>query len=74
MPETMQRRQNSGFERLARVGYVVSRLLHLATGYLAIRIALGSGGGTADQSGRSRQWPPNRTTSWRSGSPWSRSW
>jgi hypothetical protein len=29
----------------------VSGLLHLAIGYLAIRIALGSGGGSADQSG-----------------------
>src|SRR6187200_132182 len=43
--------QNSVFERLARAGYIVSGLLHLAIGYLAIRIALGSGGGTADQSG-----------------------
>ena len=43
--------QNSVFERLARAGYVVSGLLHLAIGYLAIRIALGSGGGSADQSG-----------------------
>ena len=43
--------QNSVFERLARAGYVVSGLLHLAIGYLAIRIALGSGAGSADQSG-----------------------
>ena len=43
--------QNSTFERFARTGYVVSGLLHLTIGYLAIRIALGSGGGTADQSG-----------------------
>ena len=43
--------QNSVFERFARGGYVVSGLLHLIIGYLAIRIALGSGGGTADQSG-----------------------
>ena len=44
--------QNSVFERLARAGYVVSGLLHLTIGYLAIRIALGSGGGgSADQSG-----------------------
>ena len=43
--------QNSVFERFARAGYVVSGLLHLAIGYLAIRIALGSGGGSADQSG-----------------------
>src|SRR6478736_3964487 len=43
--------QNSVFERLARAGYIVSGLLHLAIGYLAIRIALGSGAGSADQSG-----------------------
>src|SRR6187401_1117088 len=43
--------QNSVFERLARAGYVVSGLLHLTIGYLAIRIALGSGGDNADQSG-----------------------
>ena len=42
--------QNSLFERFARAGYVVSGLLHLTIGYLAIRIALGSGG-SADQSG-----------------------
>ena len=42
--------QNSVFEQFARAGYVVSGLLHLTIGYLAIRIALGSGG-TADQSG-----------------------
>lgn len=42
--------QNTVFERFARVGFVVSGLLHLTVGYLAIRIALG-GGGTADQSG-----------------------
>ena len=43
--------QNSVFERFARAGYVVSGLVHLTIGYLAIRIALGSGGGSADQSG-----------------------
>ena len=43
--------QNSVFERFARAGYVVSGLLHLTIGCLAIRIALGVGGGTADQSG-----------------------
>jgi hypothetical protein len=36
--------QNSVFERFARGGYVVSGLLHLIIGYLAIRIALGVGG------------------------------
>ena len=43
--------QNSVFERFARAGYVVSGLLHLTIGYLAIGIALGSSGGNADQSG-----------------------
>ena len=43
--------QNSVFERFARAGYVVSGLLHIIIGYLAIRIALGSWGGSADQSG-----------------------
>lgn len=43
--------QNDTFERFARVGYVVSGLLHLTIGYLAIRIALGSSVGDADQSG-----------------------
>ncbi|MET0896600.1 MAG: DUF1206 domain-containing protein [Mycobacterium sp.] len=43
--------QNGTFERFARFGYVVSGLLHIAVGYLAIRIALGAGGGDADQSG-----------------------
>ena len=65
--------QNSVFERFARAGYVVSGLLHLAIGYLAIRIALGSGGGTADQSGALAAVPPNRAASSRSGSPPSRS-
>ena len=43
--------QNSVFERFARAGYVVNGLVHLTIGYLAIRIALGRGGGSADQSG-----------------------
>src|ERR1700753_1483021 len=42
--------QNSVFERLARAGFVVSGLLHLVIGYLAIRIAFGEGG-IADQTG-----------------------
>lgn len=42
--------QNGVFEKFARAGFVVSGLLHLIVGYLAIRIALGDGG-TADQSG-----------------------
>jgi Domain of Unknown Function (DUF1206) len=36
------------FERFARAGFVVRGLLHLTIGYLAIRIAVGSGGGNAD--------------------------
>lgn len=43
--------QNSAFQHAARAGYVVSGLLHVIIGYLAIRIALGNGGGSADQSG-----------------------
>lgn len=44
--------QNAFFEWCARGGFVVSGLLHLIIGYLAIQIALGGGGGgTADQSG-----------------------
>jgi hypothetical protein len=43
--------QNSVFEHVARAGYVVSGVLHVIIGYLAIRIALGAGGGSADQSG-----------------------
>jgi hypothetical protein len=43
--------QNAVFQRTARAGYVVSGLLHVIIGYLAIRIALGTGGGSADQSG-----------------------
>ncbi|WP_205877755.1 DUF1206 domain-containing protein [Mycobacterium camsae] len=42
--------QNGVFEKLARAGFVVSGVLHLLIGYLAIRVALGDGG-TADQSG-----------------------
>ena len=42
--------QNGVFERFARAGYVVSGVVHLIIGYLAIGIALGSGG-NADQSG-----------------------
>jgi hypothetical protein len=42
--------QNGFFERAARAGFVVSGLLHLVVGYLAIRIAFGEAG-TADQSG-----------------------
>jgi hypothetical protein len=43
--------QNSVFERLARGGYVMSGILHVLIGYLAIRIAFGSESGNADSSG-----------------------
>lgn len=43
--------QNGIFERLARAGYVMSGFLHLIIGYLALRIAFGSGRGDADPSG-----------------------
>lgn len=43
--------QNSIFERFARAGFVMSGIVHLFIGYIAIRLALGGGGGTADQSG-----------------------
>ncbi|OOL30625.1 membrane protein [Rhodococcus rhodochrous] len=43
--------QNSVFERFARAGFVVSGIVHLIIGYIAIRLALGGAAGTADQSG-----------------------
>ncbi|MDI9914177.1 DUF1206 domain-containing protein [Rhodococcus sp. IEGM 1379] len=43
--------QNSVFEHFARAGFVVSGIVHLIIGYIAIRLALGGGGSTADQSG-----------------------
>ncbi|WP_433685739.1 DUF1206 domain-containing protein [Nocardia sp. CA-119907] len=43
--------QNSGFERAARAGLVMSGIVHLIIGYIAIRIALGGTTDTADQSG-----------------------
>ncbi|WP_410869817.1 DUF1206 domain-containing protein [Nocardia sp. A7] len=43
--------QNSIFERFARAGLVMSGIVHLIIGYIAIRLALGGGGGAADQSG-----------------------
>ncbi|MEU4647301.1 DUF1206 domain-containing protein [Nocardia fluminea] len=43
--------QNSTFEHFARAGFVMSGVVHLLIGYIAIRIALGGAGGTADQSG-----------------------
>lgn len=43
--------QNSLFEWFARGGFVVSGIVHLIIGYIAIRLALGGAAGTADQSG-----------------------
>lgn len=43
--------QNSIFERFARAGFVVSGIVHLVIGYIAIRVALGGAAGAADQSG-----------------------
>ncbi|MFD3459798.1 DUF1206 domain-containing protein [Nocardia fluminea] len=42
--------QNNTFERFARAGFVMSGVVHLLIGYIAVRIALGGAGGTADQS------------------------
>ena len=42
---------SKGFERAARVGYVASGVLHLLIGVIALQIASGSGGGSADSSG-----------------------
>jgi hypothetical protein len=52
-PKSAARRaQNStGFRVLARVGYVVLGILHILIGVIAISIAVGGGGGEADQSG-----------------------
>ncbi|MGY2063106.1 DUF1206 domain-containing protein, partial [Nocardia gipuzkoensis] len=43
--------QNSVLERFARGGFVMTGIVHLIIGYIAIRLAVGGGGGTADQSG-----------------------
>jgi Domain of Unknown Function (DUF1206) len=44
--------QNSlAFRALARLGYVVLGVLHIVIGAIAISIAVGAGGGEADQSG-----------------------
>lgn len=38
-------------ETLARVGFVVTGLLHIVIGYISVRVAWGGGGGQADQAG-----------------------
>ena len=42
---------NPWLERVARLGFVASGLLHLLIAFIAIRVAWGQGGGRADQSG-----------------------
>ena len=43
------------FQILARVGYVVLGLVHLIIGAIAISVAVGAGGGEADQGGAMEQ-------------------
>lgn len=42
---------STAFRILARVGYVVLGILHLLIGFIAISLATGGGGGSADQGG-----------------------
>ena len=53
--------QNSrAFEMAARVGYVVLGIVHVVIGAIAISVAVGAGGGEADQGGAMQQvasWP-----------------
>ena len=44
--------QNSVFEQFARAGYVVSGLLHLTIGYLAIRTLWAAAAATLTSPGR----------------------
>jgi hypothetical protein len=48
-------RHSSGLRVLARAGYIASGVVHLLIGWLAIRLALGSSSGSADESGALRQ-------------------
>lgn len=43
--------EHDAVEKAARVGYVVNGLMHLLIGYIAIQLAWGSSGDSADQSG-----------------------
>lgn len=47
--------QHRVFERFARAGFVMTGIVHLIIGYIAIRVALGGSGGAADQSGAMRE-------------------
>lgn len=46
---------STAFEVAARAGYVVLGLLHLLIGAIAVSLATGAGGGSADQSGALQQ-------------------
>jgi len=49
---TARRAANSGaLEAVARFGYAVSGVLHILIGLIAVQVAVGTGGGSADQSG-----------------------
>ncbi len=43
--------RNDAFEKVARAGFVMAGIVHILIGYIAIRLAFGGGGGSADQSG-----------------------
>lgn len=50
--DTASRAEDSRALRgLARAGYVMSGIIHILIGWVALRLALGDGGGSADQSG-----------------------
>ena len=59
-PETLKSTASAAqrsrtFQILARVGYVVLGLVHLIIGAIAISVAVGAGGGEADQGGAMEQ-------------------
>ena len=51
----MPPRTSRTFRTLARVGYVVLGVVHIIIGAIAVSVAIGSGGGEADQSGAMQQ-------------------
>src|SRR3954470_21457371 len=42
---------NKALEYTARIGFAASGVLHLLVAFILLRLAVGSGGGNADQSG-----------------------
>ena len=59
-PETLKSTASAAqhsrtFRTLARVGYVVLGIVHIIIGAIAVSVAIGSGGGEADQSGAMQQ-------------------